>query len=136
MNVIRVPELKLAAIVLSNNEAVPPTVMSSAIVGIYFGQPVTLAVARPVVTLDPAIYDRYAGQYQLPSGALLTISNAGSTFFAEAPGPGQLERIPESAPKFDSDTPEATITFTVVNGTVTQLVLNVGGRDRPAKRVQ
>jgi CubicO group peptidase (beta-lactamase class C family) len=135
-NLIRVPQLRLTAIVLSNNESTPATVMSNEILAIYGGHTVTLPVARPVATVDPAVYDRYAGKYQLPSGALLTIAREGSKLYAEVTGPGKFELIPESETRFFSDTPEATIAFTVANGAVTQLVLNVNGRDRIARRVQ
>jgi D-alanyl-D-alanine carboxypeptidase len=135
-NFIRVPELTLTAIVLSNNEATPATVMSNDILAIYYGQRVTLPVARPVVTLDPAIYDRYAGRYQLPSGIVVTVSREDAKLFAEVTGPGKFELTPESATRFVSDTPEVTATFTVENGAATQVVLNINGRDRVAKRVQ
>lgn len=135
-NFIRVPELKLTAIVLSNNESTPATVMSNEILAIYDNQPVKLPVARPVAKVDPAIYDRYAGKYQLPSGAVLTISREGSRLYAEVTGPGKFELTPESDTRFFSDTPEATIAFTLANGVVSQLVLNVSGRDRIARRMQ
>jgi len=110
--------------------------MSNEIVGIYYNQPVKLPVARPVATVDPAIYARYAGKYQLPSGVLLTISREGSKLFAEAPGPGKFELTPESETQFFADTPEVTITFTVGDAAASQLVMKFGGRDRIAKRVQ
>lgn len=135
-NLIRVPEPKLTAIVLSNNESTPATVMSNDILAIYYGQSVTLPVARAIADVDPAIFDRYAGKYTLPSGAVLTISREGDKLYAQAPGPGKFELTPESATRFFSDTPEATITFTVERDAVTQLVLTIGGRDRIARRVQ
>jgi len=134
-NFIRVPSQKLTCIVMSNNEAVPATVMSNEILDIYYGQAVTPPIARPIAKVDPAIYDRYAGKYQLPSGALLTISREDTKLFADAPGPGRFELTPASETRFVSATPEATVTFTVDKGVVTQLVLNVNGRDRIAKRV-
>ncbi|MEO6238103.1 MAG: hypothetical protein ABIQ52_13990 [Vicinamibacterales bacterium] len=42
----------------------------------------------------------------------------------------------ESDTRFYSDSPEATLTFTVTNGVASQLVLNVNGRDRIARRMQ
>ncbi|MDQ3171446.1 MAG: serine hydrolase [Acidobacteriota bacterium] len=135
-NLIRVPEARLTAIVLSNNEAAPATLISNDILSIYYGTSVTPPAARAVATVDPANYDRYAGQYRLPSGAVLTISREGDKLFAHAPGPGTFELTPESDTRFFSDTPETTITFTVDGNVVTQLVLNLGGRDRIARRVQ
>jgi CubicO group peptidase (beta-lactamase class C family) len=135
-NLIRVTDQKLTSIVLSNNEATPATVMSNEILAIYYNQPVKLPVARPVATVGPAVYDRYAGRYQLPSGVLFTISREGSKFFAEFPGPGKFELTPESETRFFSDTPEVTMTFTVANDAVSAVVVNLNGRDRIAKRVQ
>jgi hypothetical protein len=127
---------KLTSIVLSNNEATPATVMSNEVLAIYYNQPVKLPVARPVVTADPAIYDGYAGKYQLPSGIMATISREGSKLFAEFPGPGKFELTPESDTRFVSDTPEVTLSFTVANGAVSAVVVNLQGRDRIARRVQ
>ena len=135
-NFIRVPELRLTSIVMSNNEAIPATVMSNEILAIYYDQPVKLPVPRMVAKVAPAILDRYVGKYQLPSGAILTISREGTRLFGDVTGPGKFELTAESETKFVSDTPETTITFTVESGAATQLVLNLAGRDRIAKRVR
>jgi D-alanyl-D-alanine carboxypeptidase len=135
-NLIRVPEPRLTSIVLSNNEAVPATVMSNDVLSIYYGEPVTLPVARRVVTVETATLGRYAGQYRMPSGVILTISREGAKLFADVTGPGKFELTAESDTRFVSDTPEITITFTVADGAVTGAVVNINGRDRTAKRVQ
>lgn len=133
---VRVPEPRLTAVVFSNNESTPATVMTDAILAIYYGQEVEMPVAQTIAGVDPAIYEQYIGGYRLPSGAVMTISRDGERLFAEAVGPGRFELLPESETRFFSDTPEVTIEFSVKDGKATQLVLNYAGRDRIAKRVE
>lgn len=135
-NLIRVPDERLTAIVLSNHEAPSATLMSNDILSIYYGTAVTAPVARAAAAVDPAIYDRYAGQYRLPSGVIITISREGDTLYAHAPGPGKFALTPESTTRFFSASPETTITFSIEADAVTQLVIALGGRDRIARRVQ
>ena len=93
-------------------------------------------MARTIAEVDPAIYEQYIGGYKLPVGAVMTISRDGERLFAEVVGPGRFELLPESETRFFSDTPEVTIEFSVKDGKATQLVLNLAGRDRVAKRVE
>ncbi len=133
---VRVPEPRLTAVVLSNNESTPATVMTDAILAIYYGQEVEIPVARTIAEVDPAIYEQYIGGYRLPSGAVMTISRDGERLFAEAVGPGRFELLPDSETRFFSDSPEVTIEFSVKDGKATQFVLNFAGRDRVAGRVE
>lgn len=133
---VRVPEPRLTAVVLSNNESTPATVMADAILAIYYGQEVEMPVARTIAVVDAAIYERYIGGYRLPAGVVMTISRDGKRLFAEVAGPGRFELLPESEMRFSSDTPEVTIEFSVEDGKATQLILNYAGRDRVAKRVE
>ena len=133
---VRVPEPRLTAVVLANNESTPATVMANAILAIYYGQEVEMPAARTIAEVDPAIYDQYAGGYTLPSGAVMTISRDGGWLFAEVVGPGRFELLPESQTLFFSDTPEVTIEFSVQDGEATHLVLKLAGRDRLAHRVE
>lgn len=133
---VRVPEPRLTAVVLANNESTPATDMANAILAIYYGQEVEMPAARTVAAVDPATYEAYVGGYRLPSGAVMTIARDGERLFAEVVGPGRFELLPESEARFFSDTPEVTIEFTVRDGLATQLVLNYAGRDRAAQRVE
>jgi CubicO group peptidase (beta-lactamase class C family) len=94
---------------------------------------------RRAVTLDPAIYDAYAGVYELAPGFNLTVTREGAQIFAQATGQSKAEIFPQSETEFFLKVVDARITFQrgdAGNGKVTGLVLHQGGRDVPAKRLE
>jgi hypothetical protein len=91
---------------------------------------------RKAVTLDPAIYDTYAGVYELAPGFNLTVTREGAQIFAQATGQSKAEIFPQSETEFFLKVVDARITFQRGEGKVTGLVLHQGGRDVPAKRLE
>jgi CubicO group peptidase (beta-lactamase class C family) len=90
---------------------------------------------RQAIRLDPAIYDRYAGVYELQPGFDLTITREGDRLMAQATGQEKVELFPESETEFFLTVVDAQITFVVAaDGSVTELILHQGGQDLPAKR--
>lgn len=95
-----------------------------------------LPAERQAITLDPALYDAYAGVYELAPGFNLTVTREGEQIFAQATGQGKAEIFPESETEFFLKVIDARITFQRTDGQVTGLVLHQGGRDVPAKRLE
>ncbi len=90
---------------------------------------------RQVVTVDPAIYDAYAGEYELAPGFILTITHEGDKLMTQATGQEKVEMFPSSQTEFFLKVVDAQITFVRgPGGTVDQIVLHQGGRDMPAKK--
>lgn len=90
---------------------------------------------RQVVTVDPAIYDAYAGEYELAPGFILTITHEGDKLMTQATGQEKVEIFPSSETEFFLKVIDAQITFVRgPGGAVDQIVLHQGGRDMPAKR--
>ena len=90
----------------------------------------------PATTVDPKIYESYAGQYQLAPNFILAITTANGKIFGQATGQQQFELEPVSENKFVVRQVNAEITFVKdASGKVAELVLNQGGRDLPAKRL-
>ncbi len=88
-------------------------------------------------TVDPKIFDGYAGRYQLAPNFILTVTREGSHFFAQATGQGKAEIFPESEREYFYKVVDAQITFkTDSQGRATELVLHQNGQNMPAKRIE
>jgi CubicO group peptidase (beta-lactamase class C family) len=92
---------------------------------------------RQAVQVDPALFDAYAGTYELAPGFELTISREGNQIFAQATGQPKAEIFPESETKFFLKVVDAQLVFEKgENGRAESLVLHQGGREIPGKRVK
>ena len=89
------------------------------------------------IKLDPATYDRYAGDYELAPGFVLTVSRKGDKLMIKATGQGEVEVFPESETSFFVKEIDARITFVLgPDGKAASLVLHQGGRDMPGKKIK
>ena len=87
--------------------------------------------------VDPALYDLYAGEYELAPGFVLTVRRDGSRLLTRATGQEELEVFPASETEYFLKVVDARITFVKgSDGKVTGLVLRQGGREMPAKRTR
>jgi CubicO group peptidase (beta-lactamase class C family) len=90
---------------------------------------------RTVAKVDPAVFDAYAGEYELSPGFILTVTREGDHLMTQATGQMKVEVFPASETEFFLKVVDAQITFVRgPGGTVDELVLHQGGRDMPAKR--
>jgi CubicO group peptidase (beta-lactamase class C family) len=89
---------------------------------------------RQAAKIDPAVYDDYAGEYQMPN-RILTVTREGDRIFATPAGQPKAEIFPASESRFFLRVAEVEIEFVRgVDGKVTGLVLEQGGRKIEAKR--
>jgi D-alanyl-D-alanine-carboxypeptidase/D-alanyl-D-alanine-endopeptidase len=92
---------------------------------------------RVAVTVDPAIYDGYVGDYPLNPDFVLSVTRQGNGLFVQATGQSKLEILPESETAFFSAAVNAQITFDVdADGRAKGLTLHQNGIDQPAPRVK
>jgi D-alanyl-D-alanine-carboxypeptidase/D-alanyl-D-alanine-endopeptidase len=93
-------------------------------------------VEHKQITLDPKIFDRYVGMYQVAPGATMTMSRDGDRFYSQITGQPKLEVLAESDRKFFLKAVDAQLIFdTDSTGVATQLTLHQNGRDLVAKRL-
>lgn len=93
--------------------------------------------AQTAVTVDPALYRAYAGEYELAPGFVLTVTVEGDKLMTQATGQPKVEVFPSSPTEFFLKVVDAQITFVKdASGAVTHLVLHQGGRDMPAKKIK
>jgi CubicO group peptidase (beta-lactamase class C family)/uncharacterized protein YneR len=94
-----------------------------------------LPQARQTVTLDPAVYDRYVGRYEIAPGFSITVSREADRLMVQATGQDKIEICPESSTSFFLKDVDARIEFVQdAGGTVTGLVLHQGQHAFPGKR--
>jgi CubicO group peptidase (beta-lactamase class C family) len=88
------------------------------------------------VTVDPKLYDDYAGNYQLAPGFVLSITREGKSLMAQATGQPKVEIFPEGQREFFYKVVDAQISFeTDEKGHAQALVLHQNGRDMRAPRL-
>jgi CubicO group peptidase (beta-lactamase class C family) len=91
--------------------------------------------AHVEIKLSPEILSRYAGNYELMPGFVLTITIEGERIFSQATGQGKIEIFPESETKFFLKVVEATLDFVKDEaGTYSKVILNQGKVRMEGKR--
>jgi D-alanyl-D-alanine-carboxypeptidase/D-alanyl-D-alanine-endopeptidase len=89
-----------------------------------------------LVAVDPKLFDRYAGRYQLAPNFVLTITREGEHLFVQASAQPKFELFAEGEKDYFLKAVDAQITFEVdTGGAVNRLVLHQAGRNVPAKRI-
>jgi D-alanyl-D-alanine-carboxypeptidase/D-alanyl-D-alanine-endopeptidase len=92
---------------------------------------------RKQIAVDPRLFDKYAGRYQLAPNFILTVTREGERLFAQATGQPKFELFAESEKEYFLKVVDAQITFEVdAAGMASQLVLHQLGRNTPAKRIE
>ena len=95
------------------------------------------ASSEPVIVeIDPAIYNRYIGAYQLLPGMQVTIRVEEEKLIAQATGQEAFSLYPTSETQFFAQVADITIQFDVsAEGTVSGLTLYQAGQERFAPKV-
>lgn len=92
---------------------------------------------RKAVTVDPKMYDSYAGRYELEPGYALTVRREGDRLLVQAPRQAAVEVFPASETEYFSRGSDTQIKFvTNEQGQVTGLVIVKNGRNHPAKKIK
>ena len=137
--IIRLPDVNVTSIVLANNDSLTggAGVIGRDLLAIYYGQPYSIPKPRTVATVDPSIYDRYVGKYEIRPEFVFTVTREGNSLMTQATGQGKIEVFPESETRFFPKVVDATITFEKdASGKVVALVLTQGGRDQRGKKIE
>jgi D-alanyl-D-alanine-carboxypeptidase/D-alanyl-D-alanine-endopeptidase len=100
-------------------------------------KPLPENAARPSISVEPAIYDGYVGEYEIVPGFSIVISKEAARLMARATGQPKIELVPESKTKFFVKEVDAQLEFVVnESGAATSLVLHQSGRDLPGKKIK
>jgi D-alanyl-D-alanine-carboxypeptidase/D-alanyl-D-alanine-endopeptidase len=129
-------EKRQGVVVLCNtaNEAVTP--LGFALLKLLAGETPEPLKLPSVAHVDPAILERYVGQYQLGPGAVLTVTRKADHLAAQLTGQSAFRIYPSSEKEFYYRVVPAQITFeTGADGKVEQLVLHQNGLNQTAKKI-
>ncbi len=87
--------------------------------------------------VDPAIYDSYAGRYQLAPGFILTVRRDGDRLLAQATGQPEFEVFPSSETEFFWKVVDARLVFEVgADGRANSVTLYQAGQVVPGPRIE
>ncbi len=83
------------------------------------------------ITADPAVLEKYAGEYELAPTFKIAVTRDGSRLYVQATGQARVEAFAESETEFFLKVVDAQITFEKDG-----LILHQGGADQKAKKVK
>ena len=130
------PESKMTITVLANLNGTASGDIAFKLASVAHGEKVTLISERKEIPIDPKLFDRYAGVYQLAPTFSIAVRRVGDHFFTQATAQPEVEVYPESDHDFFAKVVDAQIRFvTDEQGKPTELILHQGGIDQHAKRV-
>ncbi|MGZ5487806.1 MAG: serine hydrolase [Candidatus Aminicenantales bacterium] len=96
-----------------------------------------LPAPRKEAAVDPKLYDRLTGDYELAPEFIITILRRGGKLISQATGQSEVELFPESETRFFLKVVDAQIDFVLdAEGQATGLVLHQGGQNLPAKKIR
>ncbi|HEY2377314.1 MAG TPA: serine hydrolase [Gemmatimonadaceae bacterium] len=88
------------------------------------------------VAIDPKIFDAYVGRYQLPGGAVMTVTRENERFLTQVAGQPPFEILPEGDHDFFVKAFDARVSFvTDGRGKAIELIVHQGGESAHAKRI-
>ena len=102
-----------------------------------FPPPPASVKPRTETSLDPAVFDRYVGRYQLAPAFILTVSREGTRFLVQLTGQPAFDVYAENETNFFLKLVDAQLTFeTDAQGKSTAVVLHQNGADLRAPRLE
>ena len=124
----RYPSDRVTIIVLSNNEKGSSSKISGVLSSIVFGSPYEMAYERNAVAVDPAVLDKYVGEYTFdhpPTTIVVTKENG--KLYQKRNTEGKVEMFAESETKFFLKIEDIQLTFVKdASGGVTGLKVDQG----------
>lgn len=96
-----------------------------------------LPIARQSIALDPKIFDKYAGEYEVAPGFTIRFFRDGAKFMTQATGQAAAELFAETETKFFLRVVDAQVEFIMdASGAVTGMIMYQGGREIPGKKIK
>jgi CubicO group peptidase (beta-lactamase class C family) len=138
----RFPAEKLLVVALSNLENARVDRIGNDLAAIALGGRYVIPHEPKAVTIDPGLYDAYAGQYEadLKNGKgklLLTVTKEGKGLVVQAKGQPRFAAVPEGQARFYLKGPEALVEFVKgPKGAVTHLTFLQDNQTTEARRIE
>jgi CubicO group peptidase (beta-lactamase class C family) len=91
---------------------------------------------RVLAKVDPAVFQKYVGVYELDNGQKITMTVEEGRLWTQGPGGAKFEMLPESETKYFSDI-GIVLSFELGEGNeVAAVVIEQGGQTRRAKKIK
>jgi CubicO group peptidase (beta-lactamase class C family) len=137
--VIRYPSEELYVAVLSNLETAPGNSVALGLASIALGDPYEVPGQHTTVEVDPAIYEKYVGSYQVTPEVVVTITTEAGHLFAQPTNQPRFEIFPESETNFFARVADTDIQLHFQVGAdaiVTGVIVLQGGQEIQAEKVE
>jgi len=126
--IIRVPAKELLVVALANTMPSQASKLAEDLAALALGEEAPAPQARQEIPVSPEILQRYAGQYELHPGFIMTVTVEGGQLMTQATGQPKVPVFAESERRFFPKVIDATLEFEVnAAGEVTALILEQGG---------
>ncbi|MEM9162317.1 MAG: serine hydrolase [Cyanobacteria bacterium P01_F01_bin.4] len=130
------PDETLTISVLTNFGNQPPGPIADDLAAIMFGEPYELPTQAEEIEVDPALYEKYVGTYQLLPEMQVTMRIEEGQLVGQATGQESFILYPSSETAFFAKIVDVTVTFSLAdNGTVEGFTLRQLGEELFAPRV-
>ncbi len=131
------PDEALTIVALSNFETALPSRIVEDLAAIAFNEPYEIPTQPEAITLDPAIYEKYTGTYQLLPEMQITIRVEDGELTAQATGQNSFVLYPTSETEFFAEVADITVMFFLSDaGTIEGLKLRQMGQELFAPRIE
>ena len=136
-SLIRYPNEALTIVVLSNLGTALPGRIAEDLAAIAFNEPYEIPTQPEAITLDPAIYEKYVGTYQLLPDMQVAIRVEDGELTAQATGQDSFVLYPTSETEFFAEVADITVMFSLsAAGTVERLTLRQMGQELVAPKIE
>jgi CubicO group peptidase (beta-lactamase class C family) len=135
-DLLRYPDDDVTVIILANLHPVALAEVSRDLSAIVLGETHVAPPVRRAAKVDPAVYDAYAGSYEINPGVALTVTREGDQLAVQATGQPKDFAVPESETTFFSRISPARLSFAKdATGKIDRLIIHDPDRDIPAIRM-
>lgn len=134
--ILRFTNDDVSVIALSNNSSPRVGVITNGLAAIIFGEQYDWPKKNVVVTVNPAIYNQYAGTYKLKNGSVMLVTREDNCLIMQLTEKKKEQLYPKSETEFFLKTADAEISFVKDdNGKVVRLIAHEDGVDYPAEKI-
>jgi hypothetical protein len=134
-DLLRYPDDDVTVIILANLHPVALAEVSRDLSAIVLGESYSVPPVRRAAKIDPAVYDDYAGLYEINPNVSITVAREGDQLAVQATGQPKDFAVPESETTFFSRISPARLSFAKdATGKVDRLIIHDADRDIPAIR--
>jgi CubicO group peptidase (beta-lactamase class C family) len=134
-DLVHYPAEGVTIVILSNLEGAPISNLVHDVSAITFGEPFVAPAATTTASVNPSIYDDYAGSYALGPQMMVKVARKSDNLVFEAFGQPEELLIPEGGDQFYSRSADGRVKFVRgPDGKVIELIMTQGSRSMRAQR--